>query len=398
MTTLRLLGLVLLMIIGAWCCAGGGGPTAAGTARLRAEAGVQAALARLDARGGSLDPGLAAATAFPGWGLYLVTREGASADDAGGMGTATDGLDNDGDGAVDEPGERWPEVVLSRDALGGATWVRLSFARNDSAGPALRYGKPDSNEPPAVNTTSGWPVVEIAALGESRDRRETVVVRATRPPFPLPAAPLITISDRVSFGSVFFLVSGLDWDPADNTVLPSASVPGILTAGSPDSIIARLNSQQRNNVEGTSGYPSVFRLQPVPDLDALAAAFAGRADRTVNPGELYGLPWGTLDAPEIVHVAGSFLPDAPVTGAGILVVDGDLALSSGFRWTGAILVRGGANLVGSGYGAHVFGTVAVARPNALITVGGNTDLKHASRALDALAVFDPYTVLSGLPD
>jgi len=327
-----------------------------------------------------------------------VTRAGASADDAGDAGTATDGLDNDGDGAVDEPGERWPEVTMPAGTLGGATWVRLSFAREDSAGPALRYGRPDPGEPALVNTTAGWPVVEIAALGESRGRRETIVVQAARPPFPLPGAPLITISDRVSFGGVFFLVSGLDWDPVSNSILPLASVPGVLTAGSPDSIIARLNAQQRNNVEGTGGSSSVLHLEPAPDLDALAAAYAGRADRTVNPGELYGLPWGTLDAPEIVHVTGSFLPDAPVTGAGILVVDGDLALSSGFRWTGAILVRGGADLVGSGTGAHVFGTVAVAGATARITVGGNTDLKHSSRALEALAALEPYVVLSGLPD
>src|SRR5262249_10101302 len=49
-----------------------------------------------------------------GWGRYIVMTAGASALDPDGPALESDGLDNNGNGIVDEPGERYPELMTKQ--------------------------------------------------------------------------------------------------------------------------------------------------------------------------------------------------------------------------------------------------------------------------------------------
>ncbi len=369
----------------------GCGTTGPDKAQIRAEMGAAAALDLLNSPADSLDPGYDAPGTDAGWGVYLVTEAGASAGDAEGAATAADGLDNDGDGTADEPGERWPERVLPDGRLGGAAWVRLTFAHDDTGG-VLRFGNPGRGPAGAAveNTEAGWPVVTVTSRGVSANRERTASLRAVRPPLPVPCAALTAVGDRFIFRGTQFIVSGLEWDSSQSVLIDEPRAPGILTAGSPDSIMAGLNIQQRNNVEGLDDAPSVFHLGEPPDPAALINLYAPRADRTVDPGSPGPGPWGTLDQPGIVRVPGSLTVPDGLTGSGLLLVEGNLSVTGTFRWHGAVVVRGGVTLLSGGSGTHLFGTMMVGGTEAPVTVGNNTDLLFSGRTLDRLARFNDY--------
>jgi hypothetical protein len=84
----------------------------------------------------------------------------------------------------------------------------------------------------------------------------------------------------------------------------------------------------------------------------------------------------------VIHVLG----DIHITGTqgqGILLVDGDLYVSGGFTFTGAVIVRG--SLKTTGTGAHISGAVMAANVDLeddIVT--GNTSIRYSSCALAAV--------------
>src|SRR5512140_205083 len=113
-----------------------------------AEAGVGEALARMSASSDSAiyfgeDPFM---PPTPGWGRYLVLTAGNSVKDPQTAATETDGVDNDGDGQVDEGGERYPEVLTVQSATNAVKypWVKVRYKMN-GANQVILFGDHDND-------------------------------------------------------------------------------------------------------------------------------------------------------------------------------------------------------------------------------------------------------------
>jgi hypothetical protein len=371
-------------------------------ALFNAEAGYAEALARMSDLSDTtnyIGQPMNAWVASPGWGRYIVTANGASGDDPDVAATESDGLDNDGDGAVDEMMERYPELKskqLRADAI-GYDWVKVRY-RVNAGGQALLYGDHDGNPvtPPQMNLVSGFPVIQVTAHGNQGGAQRTVEVDAVKTPFTAVQAAIYSEDDQFKFNGTSWLVSGLDWHPDSpgDTLVGSTRVPGIITTEDPDEIVDALNHQQTNNIEGAGGSPSVTDTNIDLDLEAIRDQYAPLADIVVPGGNYSNLDWGDNFDYHIAHCTGDLHVSGQLTGGGILIIDGDLFCSGQMTWYGLVVVLGDITFTGGGQGTHIYGSVMVQGGITQQTVSGNADIKYSSLALSRLASLSPYVVAS----
>lgn len=332
----------------------------------------------------------------PGWGRYLVAAPGLSAEDPEAAATEQDGLDNDGDGLVDEEMERYPEVISQTDGAATYRWVKIRY-ETDALRQVVLFGDGDLdlNTPPGPNVDEGLPILSITARGEHGGEARTLIVEAARPAPPVAAAAIYTEVDSVKFNGTAFLVSGHDWEPAtQSTLYGKPLVPGILTTGRPSRIAVPVKANQRDNIEGKGSAPSVDSSRVDLDLTALAAEWAARADLELSGEGNPEIPPATPDRYRIVRVTGDYAPPEGARGSGILVVDGRFTLTGHFTWEGVVLVNGPAWVQGAGMGIHLYGTLLVSGGGEPLTVGGNADVLYSSLALKRVAALFPYAVLN----
>lgn len=275
-------------------------------AQRAAESGVHLCLARLN---GSQGPAMLAAGGVEGVlrgtgpraPRYKVTIQSG----------VLDGVDNDGDGLIDEPDET---DLLEIRSVGSYDNVRRTVRVTLLA----RYETPQ--QPSAVHI--GDPLADLTFNGNA------------------------------------FLISGFDVD------LGGAQTgfvgPGIGVVGSPTFLMDQIKKQAESNVIGTGGSPSV---QEVPDLDLQALVEEGARSAnivleggggTVSPGD-----WGTIQAPAIVYARDSVHISGGGGGAGILIVNGNLTISGSFDWHGLIIVRGELEFKGGGGDKRLTGGLVV---------------------------------------
>ena len=141
-----------------------------------AEAGITEVLLRMSSNTnqngpphyGIAEPGPAFA---PGWGRYVVTDPGNAGLDPNAASTASDGLDNNGNAAVDESSERYPEIGARNGTLPLADrldypWVKVRYKLN-GANQILLFGDHDLNPstPPRENLVRGIPEIIITSAG-----------------------------------------------------------------------------------------------------------------------------------------------------------------------------------------------------------------------------------------
>ncbi len=113
--------------------------------------------------------------------------------------------------------------------------------------------------------------------------------------------------------------------------------------------------------------------------------------------------------PQITYVAGSVQLTANSTGAGVLIVDGDLDIHGGLNFYGLILVRGQVTFTGGGSsGTNLNGAILAGKDvlnstctdptnplcDASDTVGGNVKLQYDICALRNTASSGPPQLLS----
>jgi hypothetical protein len=363
-----------------------------------AEAGYAEALARMSANSDTtlyIGQGSGWQSA-PGWGCYVVRHNGASASDPDYMATVSDGLDNDGDGSIDESDEHFVEVPTIQGLSGiDYPWVKVQYMLD--AGQVVLFGDHDHDvtTPPVPNTVSGNPILVVTSNGSQGSARRTVAVEAIRVPLEVPYTAAYSESDQFQFNGTQFLISGNDWDPATGAVIAgNPTVPGLVTTGDPGVIAGALNAQQQNNVEGSGGTPSV---QPSPvnlDLEAIRDQYADMAE-VVFPGGTYtGGAWGTYEDYTIVHCTGPLTLSGANAGGGVLIVDGDLDCSGQFTWYGLVVVLGDIFFTGGGGGIHIYGSVLSTGSMSQQVMAGNTDILYSSIALNRLANLFPYIVAS----
>ncbi|MDZ4806545.1 MAG: pilus assembly PilX N-terminal domain-containing protein [Candidatus Eisenbacteria bacterium] len=365
-----------------------------------AEAGVAEAVMRMSSSDSTIyfgqDPNT---TPTPGWGRYMVQSNGNSSQDPSYDATLSDSLSNDGDGTIDESGEYYAEVLSVQDNANRLPypWVRVSY-RLDASRNVILYGDHDLNAAtdPRPNLVRGFPIIKVASEGNQGTSQRLIEVEAVRAPFTVPNAAIYSESDNFKFNGTQFLISGQDWDPVTDTVVPGSSeVQGIETTANPTNIINQLGNNQTNNVEGSGAEPSVAVATVNYDIDALIAQYSPLADNvhaggTVSNGQIPD--WGGWNDYRIVHVTADLHITGDVVGGGLLLLEGDLTCTGQFTWYGLIINTGEIAFSGGGAGIHLFGALMSEGGISTNTVGGNADIKYSSEALSKLTAFNPYRV------
>ena len=339
-----------------------------------------------------------------GWGWYVVTDPGNSGLDPNAAATASDGLDNDGDAAVDEASERYRETGSKNGLLAASSrldypWVKVRYKLN-SANQIVLFGDHDNDPttPPRENVVRGLPTIIVTAAGRRGAGNKTVTVEAVK--WPLPPVPgSVYTEGAMSFAGNSFFIDGHDHDytaPYD-TVAGATPLSGISTPNDPAAISSQLNGQQDNNVIGAGSDPSVQPSNVNLDLTAMADAWSQMADITLNGNQNNPSTtgWGTVTDLKIVHVAGDLMLSGNNSGAGVLVIDGDFSMGGTFNWNGVILCLKDVDIVGGGMAKQVVGALMIQGTlNDDSNVNGNVKLLYSSAMISKLNSLTQYEISS----
>ncbi len=228
---------------------------------------------------------------------------------------------------------------------------------------------------------------------------------------------------------------GLDGRPHDmnGNLIAGTSKPGLSLAnnnpgnanatGAANSAYSSLAGMQMDNLVGADGdfgpLPSIKddtdTILNSSDPDAAnifdpnwLMAFVDKlttiADNSLPAGAYDTVTWGTTGSPEITVIDGDASLETDGSGAGILVIKGDLAYNGAFTYTGMIFVLGGnitmsganktiiggtftANVIANGNGTYHYG------PNS-IAFNGNSDFLYSPQAISLATNLLPMRVLN----
>lgn len=277
-----------------------------------------------------------------------------------------DGVDNDGDGVVDNIEERDFVIVTSTGYRG-------------SAGPRNRH--------------------RVRIQGQ---------FRKTTSQFQVPSAVYIddpTPSVALGAGNSWY-VSGRDHDmTTGNQINPVVNpLPGIATSGvfSPADVAEINNASTGKSPQITGGTPAYQMAVPVTyDMAAIvqwAKDNVAPANKIVgtgtNPGGPFGVPPGVAGGPDwqiTLHDAGGppnmvKFTGGSTPGAGIWVIDGDVEMGGNFNFTGIVIVTGQLYYRGGGDRTFLGGVVA-GKTGTIdnFDINGNASIKYSAQAVAAAA-------------
>lgn len=263
-----------------------------------------------------------------------------------------DGLDNNGDGVVDDAGEADLAKITCTGTSGGYSRTVEVLMRKAIETPGF---------PGAVLINVEAPVLDFNGNAFTIDGREHFVNGDADPD--RAAAALYAISSPA-------LVADLESQVASNTA---------------------------DQVTGKGGSPSISQA-PAIDLDKLVDQAMQAANVLIEPGTHANMNLGTPTETGVVcaYCGGDLHLSGSSGGAGILCVDGTLEISGGFTWTGLVLVRGRVTMVGGGDTKRIIGALAVgeevgsAVDTTTLRVTGTVDFQYSSDAIalasNALAI------------
>lgn len=367
-----------------------------------AEAGVHEAMARMWSPGGASYIGEDMENPNSGWGRYIVSTAGSSAQDPDYADTNDDGLDNDIDGHVDESAEVYPETMSVQSGSANQInypWARVSYSL-DGSNNVIRYGDHDNNPTtrPRKNLVNGAPVVAVAARGERGTARRTLDVELVKTPAPYVKACIYTEDDNFKFDGQSFLVSGYDHNPVTGDSIPGApGVDAIVTTRDPNDILSGIAEDEQDQIISPDGEASVQGSSYDLDLQAYVSTYAPYATSlyegdTNNPKTDQ---WGGIDDFKIVYVKGGDLHlSGKAEGGGLLLIDGSLLVTGQFTWYGLIIALGDVNFAGGGSGIHVYGGILSEGQVTRNDIGGEADVFYCSQMLRKLDELGRYVILS----
>ena len=373
-----------------------------------AEAGITEALTRMSdpTEPGSTYIGQQAGAYTPGYGKYIVNDPGGSGIDPQYNATTADGLDNNGNAAIDESSEHYAETGSKQNnvaiPLGDRLdypWVKVRYKLN-ATNQIILFGDHDNNPttPPRENLVRGIPKIIVSSAGRKGLGNKIVTVEAVK--WPLPPVPgSVYTEGQMNFNGNAFYIDGHDHYVAapNDTVAGATPLAGISTPNNPNDIEGGLSGQQADNVQGTGSDPSVESANVNLDLASMATAWSDAADITLvgdqsNPSTA---GWGTTTDLKIVHVAGDLHISGGATGAGVLVIDGDLVLSGTFNWAGVVLCLGDVTVTGGGNVKQILGALMVQGTVAdTSTLNGHIKCLYSSEMISKLNSLTRYEVSS----
>jgi len=367
-----------------------------------AEAGITEGLHRMSFPSESLNYIGPTATPVAGWGRYIVIAPGRSVLDPDGPALEHDGLDNNENGLIDEPGERYPEVLTKQTVNASALrypYVRVEY--KTQGGNLVLFGDADDDPstPPVENFLKGTPVLRITARGRQGNADKTLEAEAVR--FPLiQVNSAIWAGGPLGFDGNGFIVDGHDHaaTPPLDTIPGAAPVRGILSLGPSTDVTANLSSNQQDNVTGTGGDNSVQQSAFTYDFNKLWSQFSGMADNSYNGNQSWSgssSGYGSLDDPKVTVVNGNLQITGGWTGGGVLIVNGNLDMRGASQFAGVVICMGDVDFAGGGPSdqAHVVGGLIY--QGTMVNASrlhGSSDIYYSTQAVNAANMVGRYTL------
>ena len=300
-------------------------------ALLAASAGVE--LACQSAQAGTMISGKSVATDL-GKGLactYVATYLG------------NDTVDNDSDGLTDEADERAFEVIS--------------------------------------NGTNGRVHRRVSAI---------LLENGLLPPF---AAAILTLGLPKITTSGSSRISGLDTMISGLPAPLPANVQGIATEppNTGAQLAAKYTGGGTSVVNGLTPTPSIGAIASPYNLPGLAAVVRNRATQVLTPGVTYKNLGSALTNDWRLSYCPGDLSIQGTTGAGVLLVTGNLTITGGLRFDGLIIVMGELTLAG---GPVINGAMIQGRNGGRIKATGGAIVRYSTEALNKIKALLPpdYTI------
>jgi len=241
------------------------------------------------------------------------------------------------------------------------------------------------------------------ALGP-RGERNVVVANVTRSNVPLVSPGAIYLATDAATKATFkgnaFIVDGNDHD-YNGGAGPAAPVPGIATRSDTNTQdTLKSLKQQPDNVQGlgySNGPPVIPSVATFPAAPSIAQMNQFIADLLGRPGVVTDgdstingtATFGTTAAPQITHFTASggvtIKGNGNASGAGIMIVEGDLTIQGTLGFKGLILVRGRTNVLQDPPETDLSGNMTLYgslwTQDVNLVVGGSAIVDYSSNAL-----------------
>jgi hypothetical protein len=270
---------------------------------------------------------------------------------------ATDGADNDSDGVIDDPDE---ETFY---ALRSEGWLN-----------ALPVGG------------------ESDAAVESFHSTTDVLAEVIDFKFAFDQGIYIDDPDAtIDLNGAAFELSGND-KAVDGSPGSDPARPAVGVNGDPQHVISQVAGNQKTKIVGNLPNPAIGTTSVLDYDDYLTTIAPLAATEWTAPTTSYSGSGAIGDFVHregvVTHATGNVNFHGTTTGAGVLMVDGDLEISGRFTYAGVILVRGNVSFKGGGgfkelYGALlVWGQDPVGAPKDDLEVSGTVQIAYSSEGLD----------------
>ena len=232
--------------------------------------------------------------------------------------------------------------------------------------------------------------------------RNVVAARVNRSNIPTAAPGAIYLSQDGRTDSTFngdgFKIDGNDHLYTGGLASPNHPVPGLSTRNDTNTqeAINSLSSGQRDDVLGLgfiAGSPAVPSILTSPVAPSVAQLNQFAADLVARPGvviindsSIHGnTTFGTETEPQITYFnnsGGVVMGNGNASGAGIMIVEGDLTIQGSLEFKGLVIVRGRTRVDGTttdSGNATLYGSLLTNDVN--LTVGGSVLVNYSSQAL-----------------
>ena len=155
--------------------------------------------------------------------------------------------------------------------------------------------------------------------------------------------------------------------------------------------------RRQDNILGAGGTPSVQASPVNLDIAAMAAAFNLMADYTLAGNQTNPVvpDWGDLNDLKIIHIAGDLAISGNMTGAGVLVIDGNFQMGGTINWEGVVICLGDVDVVGGGSAKNIVGALLIQGTVAgNSNINGNVKVLYSSQMLQNLNMLSKYEITS----
>ncbi len=309
-------------------------------------------------------------------------------------------------------------ITANEGKIGTTSWTTVSDVGEDGYPGTLDPGEGDGIPTPGEPNLSPAPIgasesgismivwtedsawagtKRIVSTAFNAEARVTVesFVKQSITSIPQTSAMYINPSVTLDLNGNKFSITGTDTNP-DGTPGPEPATYGIATSvGDPPgsnaaSIVSQIPANRYDQVTGLGANPSVGESSTTVDVHGTFADLKAIKDQSFAAGTYDDVIWGDPTNQKITYIAGSARLSGTGSGAGILLVDGDLEMTGEFDFQGLVIVRGDVRLAGGGNGTHIWGAlwvtgyVALNEPDPEVTVVGNADLYFSSVTLDSV--------------